>query len=379
RLQGVPVVYFVCKSGMTHCVLGTDRDDPNKRPPCKPCIAQSRKTYANSEVDWFAEEIDPDLERLLDGMNLDGLSELEYQGMPLGKLVLPSLRWILRRHHLVDDDRTRHFFRHYILSAWSIAQQFSELIEENQPQVVVVFNGMFYPEAAARWVASHHQPPIKVVSHEVGLRPFSGFFTTGDATAYPIDLPESFQLNREQNETLDAYLTQRRTGNFSMAGVRFWPQMTKIGTDFWEYAAGFKQMVSIFTNVIFDTSQGQANVIFDDMFNWLDEMLAVIREHPETLFVLRAHPDETRPGKQSLESVAEWVKKNAADGLQNLVFIPSEQYFSSYELIENSKFVMIYNSTIGLEASILGVAVLSAGKARFTASDVVWLPETKAA
>ena len=41
--------------------------------------------------------------------------------------------------------------------------------------------------------------------------------------------------------------------------------------------------------------------------------------------------------------------------------------------------MLIYNSTIGLEASILGVAVLSAGKARFTASDVVWLPETKAA
>jgi hypothetical protein len=44
-----------------------------------------------------------------------------------------------------------------------------------------------------------------------------------------------------------------------------------------------------------------------------------------------------------------------------------------------AKFVLIYNSTIGLEASILGAAVLSAGKARFTASDVVWLPENKAA
>ncbi len=377
RLQGVPVVYFVCKSGMTHCVLGTDRDNPRKRPPCKPCIAQSRNTYANSETHWFEEEIDPDLQSLVNGLDLDGLSDLEYQDMPLGKLVLPSLRWILRRHHLVDDDRTRHFFRQYILSAWSIAQQFDELIETNQPQAVVVFNGMFYPEAAARWVASHHQPAVRVISHEVGLRPFSGFFTTGDATAYPIDLPESFQLSSQQEEILDEYLAQRRTGNFSMAGVRFWPQMTKIGTDFWEYAAGFKQMVSIFTNVIFDTSQGQANVLFDDMFNWLDQMLVVVHEHPETLFVLRAHPDESRPGKQSLESVADWVKKNTADHLPNLVFIPSEQFFSSYELIEKSKFVMIYNSTIGLEASIMGAAVLCAGKSRFTQIPTVFFPSSR--
>ena len=26
RLQGIPVVYFACNSGMSHCVLGTNRD-----------------------------------------------------------------------------------------------------------------------------------------------------------------------------------------------------------------------------------------------------------------------------------------------------------------------------------------------------------------
>jgi hypothetical protein len=26
RLQGVPVVYFACQAGMSHCVLGTNRD-----------------------------------------------------------------------------------------------------------------------------------------------------------------------------------------------------------------------------------------------------------------------------------------------------------------------------------------------------------------
>jgi hypothetical protein len=44
-----------------------------------------------------------------------------------------------------------------------------------------------------------------------------------------------------------------------------------------------------------------------------------------------------------------------------------------------AKFVLIYNSTIGMEASILGAGVLSAGKARYTASDVVWFPRDKSA
>jgi len=41
-----------------------------------------------------------------------------------------------------------------------------------------------------------------VVSHEVGLRPFTGYFTTGDATAYPIDIPAGFELSSAQQERL---------------------------------------------------------------------------------------------------------------------------------------------------------------------------------
>ena len=378
RLQGVPVVHFVCNRGMTHCVLGTDRDNIGNPPPCSICIAQSEKTYANSDVRWLNPQTDETLQDLLVGLSVEELARVEYQDMPLGRLALPSLRWILRRHHLVDDEKTRHFFRQYILSVWTIAEQFGELLETIQPQAVVVFNGMFYPEASVRWVARNHDPAVRVISHEVGLRPFSGFFTTGDATAYPIDLPDTFQLSQDQNEKLDAYLNQRRQGNFSMAGVRFWPEMNQMDTDFWEHAAGFKQMVSVFTNVIFDTSQDHANVIFDDMFSWLDEVLEIIRAHPETLFVIRAHPDESRPGKQSLESVAGWVKQHSVDQLSNVVFIPSDQHFSSYELIEKSKFVMIYNSTIGLEASISGAAVLCAGKSRFTQIPTVFFPSDRA-
>src|SRR5512146_2662588 len=49
RLQGVPVVYFACRSGMSRCVLGTQRDDPHRPPPCQSCIYQSRTLYEGVE------------------------------------------------------------------------------------------------------------------------------------------------------------------------------------------------------------------------------------------------------------------------------------------------------------------------------------------
>ena len=55
-----------------------------------------------------------------------------------------------------------------------------------------------------------------------------------------------------------------------------------------------------------------------------------------------------------------------------------EKFLMVVELILKSKFVMIYNSTIGLEASIMGAAVLCAGKARFTQYPTVFFPQTVA-
>jgi hypothetical protein len=112
------------------------------------------------------------------------------------------------------------------------------------------------------------------------------------------------------------------------------------------------------------------------MFDWLDLCLEEIKLHPETLFVIRAHPDETRVRKSSRETVEGWLASKGVDKEPNVVFIRPTETLSSYELILKSKFVMVYNSTIGLEAAIMGAPVLCAGKARFTQFPIVFFPQT---
>ncbi|MGQ9833884.1 MAG: capsular polysaccharide export protein, LipB/KpsS family [Candidatus Villigracilaceae bacterium] len=383
RLKGVPVAYFACNSGMSKCVLGTNRDDPYRPMPCKSCIYQAKSLYANlpSQADhhgawvwWFTFDRDEDLASYLSQLSLPELMAFEHQGIPLGKLCLPGLRWILRLHHLEDDEPTRFLLREYILSAWNIARKFSDFLEAAQPRAVVVFNGQFFPEATARWVAQ--QRGLRVITHEVGLQPASAFFTEGEATAYPIHIPEEFELNAEQNARLDAYLTRRFQGDFTMAGIKFWPEMKGLDEAFLQKASGFKQIVPVFTNVIFDTSQPHANTVFEDMFDWLEMILQVIKKHPETLFVIRAHPDELRVRKSSRETVEGWVTRHGVQYEPNVVFVGPRETLSSYELIQRSKFVMVYNSTIGLEASIMGAPVLCAGRARFTQYPTVFFPQT---
>ncbi len=383
QLAGAPVVNFACHSGMSRCVLGTDRDDHTQPPPCDGCITRSEGLFGHVPTEWFNFQRDKNLEQALQGLDVEALSAFEWthddnlgfqERIPLGQLVLPSLRWALRKHHLGDNEATRFLLREYLLSAYNLAKEFLRFLERVEPASVVVFNGIMYPEATARWVAQ--KKGLRVMTHEVGFRPYSAFFSDDQATAYPIHIPEDFELSNAQNARLDAYLKQRFEGNFTMAGIRFWPEMHGVSESFDQYAEKFKQIVLVFTNIAYDTSQIHANTIFPDMFAWLEVVLALIRDHPDTLFIIRAHPDEMRPGKESHESVKQWVEIKRVNQLGNVIFIEPREYLSSYELIPRAKFVMVYNSSIGLEAVLMGGAVLCGGKARYTQYPMVYFPKS---
>jgi len=373
--DGYPVILLACHSGMTRCLLGTNPEHPKAKPPCKGCIEQSKRMYPENMTSWIDLQLDQEFEKSLKDKTLGELLKVQFSGLPLGEIVLPSLRWILRRQNLKDDEHTRSIYRDYLRSARSIAISFSELVEKKDPRAVVVFNGQFFPEATIKRIARNKSIPV--FSHEVALQPLSAFFTDGEATAYPIHIPKDFQLNREQDRRLDDVLEKRFQGKFSMAGIQFWSGMQPIGEDFWKQAGFFDQIVTIFTNVIFDTSQSHANVLYEDMFAWLEDILTLIHDTPRTFFVIRAHPDETRPGKESRESVSDWVARKGVDRLSNVLYVGPDESLSSYQLIQKSKFVMVYNSTIGLEASILGAVVLCGGKARFTQVESVFFPESR--
>ena len=363
KLSGIPVVHFVCAAGMTRCIHGTDKANPHKSPPCRECIAQSRVNYGQSQADYFDFQPDAAFDSQIANLSLAEMQAFTRDGIPLGKICTSSLRWVMRRYHLREDETTLTLFRHFLRSAWNVARHFEQFLDTHNPRALVVFNGITYPEAVARFLAQRRG--IRVISHEVNMQPFTAFFTEEESTFRSAKLPDDFQLTPEQNQRFDEYFSKRTRGQFTMAGVQFWKDIKGLDESFLAKASNFKQIVPVFTNVIFDTSQEHANTLFPHMFAWLDDVLITAKNHPETFFVLRAHPDEARPGKASEESVADWVKASGFDALVNTVFIPPTQPLNSYELITRSKFTMIYTSTIGMESTLLGTPVLCAGRAYF--------------
>ena len=377
RAAGIPVRYVVCHRGMQQCILGTHQDRLESSPPCSRCTRLSQRLFPQEltiPLNFQKETVDS-IGSMLQDLSFAEMAAWDFQNIPLGEFCLPGLRWALRSHHIPDTQEIRQLFQQYILSAYSLYKNFDEILDRQKPRALVVFNGIFYPEAIARHVAQNRGIPV--ITHEVGLRPYSTFFSHGEATFRQVDLNPEAPLTSSENERLDQYLSERFQGDFTMAGIRFWPQMADLPNRFLERMKKFQQNVVVFTNVVFDTSQIHANTLFSDMFAWLEMLKPIIQAHPETLFIIRAHPDEERPGKRSRESVKEWIADQGLFEFENVVFFEPGDPVSSYELINHSKLVLIYNSSIGLEASILGAPVLSAGRARFTQIPTVFFPASK--
>ena len=139
QLAGRDVIHFACKSGMSQCVLGAGLGDPKTPPPCRGCIQYTKLFTGAAHTAWFDYREDPDLRNKLRNYTVNELEIFSYQGLPLGSLVLPSLRWILRRHNLQEDEITHHLFSEYILSAYNIAVEFKKVLSRFDPETVVSF------------------------------------------------------------------------------------------------------------------------------------------------------------------------------------------------------------------------------------------------
>lgn len=371
RLAGQPVTYLVCHSGFEKCLLGTRPADLSASMPCDTCIANNTSWYpAKHSIAFHPPDAGyDDLLSKLMAMTTEELIAYRYGSINLGELCVPSVRWRLRRWNLDLDAAGHDILAIYIASAIALAQRLERLFVERKVRSLLLFNGTFFPEATARAVAELHHIPV--VTYESGFQPLSAFFSHTVATEYSIQIPADFELNDEENAQLDEYLAQRLKGNFTMAGIRFWPDMQSISPELKQKAESHQRVVVVFTNVVFDTSQTYANRVFESMFDWLEATLTLAAEHPDTLFIVRAHPDELRQDKESQEPVGEWLSSKGFDTLKNLSFIAPTEYVSSYELIDLSQFCIIYNSTIGLEATLLGKPVIAAGQTRYDRENMI--------
>lgn len=269
----------------------------------------------------------------------------------------------------------RRILAELLLSAERVRRATERLLDTLQPDAVLALNGKFFAEAIV--LAAAQRGGIPVWTYERGNRRDTVVLAP-TATAVPFhtaDLLASLDepLTAAQGAAADQYLQRRQeVGN---GQVRF----LAAGARALDLPAA-RSRLALFTNLIWDSAVVGEDTVFPDMFDWVVATVRAVAATPDQHLVIRVHPAEVRvywhPTRQR---VAEALAAAFPDGLPaNVTLVDAEDPVDSYALVRRSDLVLVYSSTVGLEAAALGRRVVVAARSNYSAAPFVVRPASRA-
>jgi hypothetical protein len=122
------------------------------------------------------------------------------------------------------------------------------------------------------------------------------------------------------------------------------------------------EIVSLYTNVLWDAQIYYQYNVFENMLEWLFFTIDYFSKQDRYKLVIRIHPAEHKGGIASKQPIYEEIIKKYNKLPKNIVVIKPESDISSYTLAESSKATIIYGTKMGLELAYRKIPVIVCGE-----------------
>ena len=369
--RGARSEFLLCGGGFSQCDFKPATDSHVTRPLCLRCKGFTQRLLSSFRVDhgWLDEatvaRAKARADSLLSGLSRAHMERFSYDGLPLFDWCLASIRRSLLRGDAGEGDASDSVVRGYLESAIVYVEAARQVLARARPDVCVMLNGLFHAERIFLEVA--RSQGIRVVSYEQGWRPRTVHFVhdkpaaqfpVGDAWMAARDRP----LTAEQDQNLEDYLCERMKGGGSI-GV-YWPKMDSRREEF-SRRLGIepdKPMAVLFPNITWDSATFRQDRAFAGLVDWVAATIELFAKRPDKQLVIRAHPAELRLAMMESRDPLEARIRTLFPVLPaNVRVVPAEDPTDSYELLSMSELVLVYTSTLGIEATARGRRVIVAG------------------
>ena len=167
-------------------------------------------------------------------------------------------------------------------------------------------------------------------------------------------------LNKHEDAELQAFLDKRiqgEEGDTSTYGYE--NNDVKELFDFKKY----KMTYAIFPNVAWDASLLSIHGAFNNVYEWTNYTIELFKEKPDFQLIVKIHPGEK--SHKSENTVLDHINNKFDTFPKNIKIIPMDTKISPYSLFSIVDVGLIYNGTTGLEMTLYGLPVITAGLARY--------------
>jgi len=375
RLRGAELALLTCGGGMPACELGWARSAHPR--PCDRCgwltdrvldVAGMRHYRLRDHLPWGEDA--RKAPQLADGRPASGMAGGETSTG--SRLVVDphdasavSVAWLLKATQLHRVPGAREVADDFAVASAGVAHAAGRILEELEPDVVFLLNGLFGAERTIRELAS--STGVRTPTYEIAPRAGALVFSQDTpAPDYDVDrlwaTVRDRPLDAHQRSDVTRLLDDRAEGigahesYYDRAEDDHDRLRRRLGV------SGGERVVSLFTNVTWDSATIGHDIGFGSMFDWVEHAVRSAAGLDLTL-VVRIHPAEARWGTR--EEVQEVVASRLGEVPANVRFVPAGEALSSYALLDISELVLTYTTTVGLEAAVRGKPVAVAGDTHY--------------
>jgi Capsule polysaccharide biosynthesis protein len=364
RLRGARVALLTCGGGLPACELGWARRAHPR--PCDRCgwLTERILTVAGLEHyrlgDWLPWGADARRAPLEPTDDDDGGS-----GSEAHTDARVSTGWLLRATQLDRVPGAEQVARDFAVGADGVAHGAAAILREFDPDVVFLLNGLFAAERVIRRLALSRG--ARAPTYEIAPRG-GALVLSQDSAAPDFDVDRLWRAVRDrplspgQRSDVIGLLEDRARGVGAHESyydrVEDDPEELRRRLEL----SGDQRVVSLFTNVTWDSATIGHDIGFASMFDWIEQAVRLAAQR-ELALVVRVHPGEGRWGTR--EGVQEVIGSRLGELPANVRLISATDALSSYALLDISDLLLTYTTTVGLEAAVRGKRVAVAGETHY--------------
>lgn len=374
QLRGAEVSFFLC--GFPQEACDNFRMDSNRFLTCAQCL-YSGEHFINQagfpiyRLSDYRRAEDEDVLRQLPFFSNDkALRAYEWNGIRVGMAAEASALRQLRINSL--DSERPHSYR--------LAHQFLELavrtylatdrlFEEQKFDMILVQGGKAASESSLLENAIKRRIPF--MTYDFGATLGNVMFrlnaSISDASIAPVwNYLGDRNLTAEELQRVDTYMEDRRYGKFSIINTWPDPQFSEHPIDTEGVHKRGGRVYMLFTNVAWDTACSGSQAAFESMFSWLENTIAFFLDRPRDFLLIRIHPAEVQMTRGTArDRVDAFIRSRFPDLPSNIRVILPEDQMSTYSLLPHADVVLVYTTTVGMEAATMGKPVITGGKAYY--------------
>jgi hypothetical protein len=292
-------------------------------------------------------------------------------GLPLGRLVEPSVLGYFTRGTLEDDHVP--YYRAVLASAVPFARATRRFLKQQPSGMrLVMTSGIFWPERIL-WELAQRAGHMNTVLYERGFIRDTWVFARNQPPGY-YDLTQHWAkyrdrpLTAEELSEIREYIASRESFTkdiVSYAGR--WERASNQLRDLTTRAGG-RPIIAAFSNIVWDSAIIGRDLRFEGMFDWVRSLVRYAATHPNHFVVLRGHPAEVAlEGAETAETLQDYLRSLGTPLPENFVYVPPDSRINSYRLADLATVGVVYASTIGLEMVLRGRPVVVCGLTHYGA------------